>query len=406
VWDMGWATLTSLTAYRSTRFRLLGDLDGTDIFFLNENLAESAQQTSQEVQLASKEGGPLTWIVGAFAYHENGYLDYLFDVALFGGTLHDLATQRTTSYAGFGEATYDITDALKATVGLRYSIDEKSLNESSTLLTVTGYNTVNASWGAFTPKFLLSYDLDPDKMLYISATRGFKSGGFDIGALQKFAYNPEYVWSYEAGLKSRWLDGRLQANLDAFYYDYTNLQVTQYAVGETIITNAASAKADGVEAEITAIPIDNLTLNMSLGYMDATFTNFNEVDTLRPLLGVLDLDGNTLPRAPKLKTELGAEYDWPLRNGDMLGARYDYSYQSKLYFTEFNTPYASSGSYSLSNARIAYTTGDGHWEIAAFGKNLFNKAVLTNVTVSAVNGGTIESYGDPRIYGVQVKYNF
>jgi iron complex outermembrane receptor protein len=406
VWDMGWATLTSLTAYRSTKFHLLGDLDGTDIFFLNEDLAERAQQTSEEIQLASKDGGPLSWIIGGFAYHENGYLDYLFDVALFGGTLHDLATQRTTSYAGFGEANYNITDALKATVGLRYSVDEKSLNESSDLLGTTGYNTVNANWGAFTPKFVLSYDLDPDKMLYVSATRGFKSGGFNIGALQNTAYNPEYVWSYEAGLKSRWFDGRLQANLDAFYYDYSNLQVTQYFVGKTIITNAASAQADGVEAEIIAIPIDNLTLNMSLGYMDATFTNFSEVDSLRPLLGTLNLDGNSLPRAPKLKTELGAQYDWPLANGDALSARYDYSYQSKLYFTEFNTPYAASGSYSLSDARVSYETGDGHWEFAVFGKNLFNKAVLTNVTVSAVNGGTIESYGNPRTYGVQIKYNF
>lgn len=406
VWNLGWATLTSQAAYRDTRFHLLGDLDGTDLLFLNEDLREKAQAFSEETQLASNGTGPLQWIFGGFAYHENGYLDYIFHVALFGGDLVDVATQRTTSYAAFGEASYNFTDTLKLTTGLRYSYDQKSLNESSTLLGVAGYNTTGKSWSALTPKFVLSYDLDPDKMLYVSATRGFKSGGFNIGALQKTPYNPEYVWSYEAGLKSQWFDNRLQANIDAFHYDYSNLQVTQYFVGKTVITNAATAKANGVEGSLTVIPVDNLTLDASIAYLNATFQNFSESDSLRPLLGVLNLQGNTLPRAPKWQNNLGAEYDLPLGNGNTLSARYDYFYQSKLYFTEFNTDYAMSKPYSISNARLAYTSGDGHWEVAAFAKNIFNKAALTSVTVSGVNGGTLDQYNDPRTYGLQIKYNF
>jgi iron complex outermembrane receptor protein len=405
-WDLGWATLTGLAAYRDTKFHLLGDLDGTDLHFLNEDLSESAQATSGEVQLASNGSGRLQWIFGGFAYHENGYLDYNFDVVLFGSHLIDLATQRTTSYAGFGEATYNITDALKATVGLRYSVDDKSLDESSTLFGLTGFNSTGKTWGALTPKFVLSYDIDPDKMIYVSAIRGFKSGGFNVGALQKTPYNPEYVWSYEVGVKSRWYDGMLQANLDAFHYDYSNLQVTQYAVGHTTITNAATAKANGVEAEVVAVPIANLSLNATLAYLDATFDKFTELDTLRPLLGVLDLHGNSLPRAPKWQADLGAEYDWQFGNGGTLMARYDFSYWSKAYYNEFNTGYASTPNYTLSNARIAYETADGHWQIAGFMKNIFNKAVLTNVTVSAVNGGTLISYAEPRTFGLQVRYNF
>jgi iron complex outermembrane receptor protein len=406
VWNLGGATLTSLAAYRDTRFHLLGDLDGTDIFFLNEDLRETAQAYSEETQLASNGSGPLQWLLGGFAYHENGYLDYIFHVALFGGDLVDVATQRTTSYAAYGEVNYNFTDALKFTAGLRYSDDQKSLNESSTLLGVTGYNSTGKSWGALTPKFVLSYDLDSNKMLYASVTRGFKSGGFNIGALQKTPYNPEYVWSYEAGLKSQWFDNRLQANIDAFHYDYSNLQVTQYYVGKTVITNAATAKANGVEAALTAIPVDNLTLDANIAYLDATFQNFEELDSLRPLLGVLNLQGNELPRAPHWQNNFGAEYDWLLGNGSTLAARYDYFYQSKLYFTEFNTDYAMSKSYSLSNLRLAYTSGDGHWEIAAFGKNIFNKAILTSVTVSGVNGGTLDQYAEPRTFGLQIKYNF
>ncbi|HEY1710764.1 MAG TPA: TonB-dependent receptor [Rhizomicrobium sp.] len=410
VWEMDGATLTALTAYRNTRFHLLGDLDGTDASvpqgILNEDLRESADAISGEIQLASNRPGPFQWIFGGFAYREDGFLNYLFDIGLFGTDLHDLAAQRTTSYAIFGEGNYNFTDALKLTVGLRYSDDDKSLNESSEIFGGTGFNKTGKSWGALTPKFVLSYDVDDDKMLYVSATRGFKSGGFNIGALQHTPYNPEYVWSYEAGFKSQWDDGHLLANVDVFHYDYSNLQVTQYAVGKTNITNAASATANGVEGEFTAIPVEHLTLNATVAYLDASFDDFQETDSFRPLLGVLDLHGNSLPRAPHWQTDLGAQYDFQLGDGDVLSARYDFSYWGKEYFTEFNTGYASAPAYSLSNARLAYQTGDGRWQVALYGKNLFNKAVLTNVTVSAVNGGTLISYGDPRTFGVQVKYNF
>jgi iron complex outermembrane receptor protein len=243
-------------------------------------------------------------------------------------------------------------------------------------------------------------------MIYASVTRGFKSGGFNVGALQHTPYNPEFVWSYEAGLKSRWFDDRLQANVDVFHYDYSNLQVTQYAVGKTSITNAATAKANGVEGEFTAVPIDHLTLNATLAYLDATFDKFSELDTFRPLLGVLNLHGNSLPRAPKWQADLGAQYDFQLGDGNVLSARYDYSYWSKAYYTEFNTGYASTPDYTLSNVRLAFICGDGHWQAAFYGKNIFNKALLTNVTVSAVNGGTLVSYAEPRTFGVQLKYNF
>jgi iron complex outermembrane receptor protein len=407
VWQFDGATLTALGAYRNTLFHLLGDLDGTDApLILNEDLRESANALSGELQLASSTEGPFQWILGGFAYRENGFLNYLFHVGLFGTDLHDIAAQKTTSYAVFGEASYNITEALKVTAGVRYSNDDKSLDESRELFGVTGFNSTGKSWGAFTPKFVVSYDLDPDKMLYVSATRGFKSGGFNVGALQHAPYNPEYVWSYEAGFKSVWLDGLLRANLDVFHYDYSNLQVTQYAVGKTSITNAATAKANGVEGEFTAIPVDNLTLNATVAYLDATFDKFSELDTLRPLLGVLDLHGNSLPRAPKWQTDLGAQYDFPLGNGDVLSARYDFSWWSKAYYTEFNTGYASTPGYTISNARIAYEAGDGRWQVAVYGKNLFDQAVLTNVTVSAVNGGTLISYGAPRTFGVQLKYNF
>jgi len=406
-WKLPGATVTALAAHRDTTFHLLGDLDGTDSpLILNEDLHESASAYSGEIQVASSDPGPLQWIFGAFAYHEAGHLDYLFHVGLFGTDLHDIADQKTTSYAVFGEASYLLMDVLKLTAGLRYSNDDKSLNESSELFGVTGFNTASKSWGALTPKFVLSYDVDKDKMLYVSATRGFKSGGFNVGALQKTPYNPEYIWSYEAGFKSLWDDGRVQLNLDALHYDYSNLQVTQYAVGHTTITNAATAKANGAEAEVTANPIYELTLNATVAWLDATFDKFSELDTFRPLLGVLDLHGNRLPRAPVWQTDLGAQYEYTLSDIGVLSARYDFSYWIKTYYNEFNTGYASTPGYTLSNVRIAFRSADGHWQAAGFVKNLFNRAVLTNVTVSAVNGGTIVSYGEPRTFGIQLKYNF
>ena len=403
--DAGAVKITSITGYRDNKFDLQSDLDGTDFFLVNENIGESAKQFSQEIQLASNGDGPFQWLVGGYYFRENGTLDYKFPIPLFATTISFDAVQKTRAFAAFGQASYALSDKLKFTAGLRWSRDKKS---GSTIQDLFGIRSVSLrdSWAALTPRFVFEYQANSRTLLYASAARGFKGGGINTGSVQVNAYNPEYIWNYEIGLKSRFLDNRLQTNVAAFYYTYSDLQVIQFAVGQTFIQNAASAHGKGIEAEITALPADNLSINLSFAYLDASFTKYSSLDSFRPALGVLDLKGNQLPRSAKFTSNVSAQYSVPLSNDSKVTLRGEYSHRSKMYFTSFNTSFAQGGDFDLFNARIAYVAKDGRWEAAIFGKNLTDNTYEQAITVSGINAGTIVLYAPPRTYGMELRFRF
>jgi iron complex outermembrane recepter protein len=404
-WKMASATLTSTSAWRDSRFHLQSDLDGTDFNLISENLREDAEQWSQELQLASNGDGPLQWLVGVYGFTEKGHLDYRFPFPIAATTISFLAHQDTDVLAAYGQASYALTDRLKATVGLRYSHEEKS-GQTDRVLFVASSAIMEGKWSAWTPKFGLEYQIDEARMVYASVARGFKAGGLNTGSLQTEPYDPEYVWSGEVGSKNRLADGRLQLNVSAFIYKYDDLQVNQFAVGQTFITNAASARGKGVELEFIGKPAAAVTLDGSATWLDATFDNFVTGDSFRPALGQLDLHGNRLPRAPKFTATLGAQYEASLANGGTLTLRGDYAHRSSIFFTPFNTSFAKAPSTDTLNARAAYGTPGGRWQIALFGRNLTKELTIQTITVSGINGGTIELYGPPRTFGVELRANF
>ncbi len=403
-WDLGAVKLTSISAYRDSWFHLQSDLDGTDFFLLNENLREEGRQWSEELQLASQGDGRLKWIAGFYAFHENGTLHYDFPIPLFGTTITFVAHQKTTALAGFGQVNYAITPKLTAIVGLRYSNEDKT-GDTFRVLFVPGSVAVKGNWSALTPKFSLEYQATDTNMLYALVARGFKSGGFNTGSLQTNPYNPEYIWSGEVGSKNRFFDGRLQLNADAFYYRYTDLQVNQFAIGQTFITNAASATGKGIEAEFIAKPAAGLTVDGSVDYLDATFSRFMSADSFRPQLGVLDLSGNRLPLSPKFTAALGVQYDLELDAG-VLTLRGDWDHKGDVFFTPFNESYAHAPATDLVNARLSFATRKGGWLVALFARNITNQITIETTTVSGINGGTIVLYGPPRTYGVELKKSF
>ncbi|MEQ8861512.1 MAG: TonB-dependent receptor [Pseudomonadales bacterium] len=404
-WDREEFTLTSLTAYRRSSFDLNSDLDGTDFFLVNEDLHEDATQYSQEFQIVSAGDDRLQWLLGAYFFHEDADLDYIFPIPLLGTTIRFVSEQETTAYALFGQASFEVTDRLTLTAGLRYSDDKKEGSTEQTFF-VVGNTEVDDSWQAWTPRFVADYQLTETSLIYLSIARGFKAGGINTGSLQQAAYDPEYIWNYEIGLKSRYFNDRLQTNVAAFYYNYDDLQVLQFAVGQTFIENAADAKGQGIEVEATALFGPHMSVIAGLAYLDTEFTEYQALDTFRPQLGVLDLDGNHLPRAPEFTASVVAQYDQPLRSGALLTARLEYQYQDDFYFTSFNTDYAEGGGADLVNARIAFTSPGQQWEIAAYGKNLTDEEYELATTVSGINAGTLELYGAPRTYGLEARFRF
>src|SRR5690606_36047689 len=162
------------------------------------------------------------------------------------------------SFAGYVHGKFRFNDRLSITAGGRYTDESKDfttmlVRNASGVVSVPE-TTVSKSWDAFTPRVGFEYQWTPDLMTYVSASRGFKSGGFN-GRAQTIAeidsFDPEYVWSYEAGIKTEWFDKRLLLNLSAFYNDYTDIQLTSLRAVEGLIVivteNAGEARIKGLE---------------------------------------------------------------------------------------------------------------------------------------------------------------
>ncbi len=425
--ELPFADLTSISGYRDGRFYFLTDFDGTEqpqAFLTRE---ENYQTFSQEVQL-SHSGRTFDWLVGGFYFYEKNYaranghfvpfLAPLVSQYFQGGTLY------TDAYAGFGELSYHATGRLTLTVGGRYSNERKRIANEYTF-TNGPINIVarqaaptaaipcvvcrnlpdTVNFDSFTPKFSAQYKLDSSRMLYITVQKGFKSGGFAVGAVTP-AFRPETIWSYEAGLKASWFDRALTTNVSVYHYDYSDLQEGQVVGVATQIGNAAAAKVDGVEAEYRLALGDHVSIDGFGTYNHARFTSYTVPNAaINPALP-LDLSGNLLANAPRLSGRLGAEYKFNAFSGS-LTARGEVFASSRVYFSVFNNATNMQGPYALLNASLRYD-GKDDWYGSLFLSNLADRTVKASGVVSSGTVGSIVgvTYLPPRTYGLTVGRRF
>jgi iron complex outermembrane receptor protein len=414
--------IQSITGYRDSRRDNYSDPETTSRpIFAPTNTFESAEQFSQELQFLY-DSERVKGVVGLFYYDEDlsARLDLAFPFV--GGLLgfpnadfEENGTVGIKSYAAFTEWTLEPIDRVRLTAGLRYSKEKRDSVGTFTIFNFlpppNGANNVipidvDRSWDAFTPKFGIDYRPNDDLMLYASATRGFKSGVLLVGNPNP-PVNPETIWAYEAGFKSTLADRRVQFNASAFYYDFTDLQVNKI-VGNSIITeNAASARTKGFEVEFRAQPVEGISLNADLTYLDAKFQTFVTGHPARPELGQIDLSGNRLVNAPKWAANAGAEFDLPVGLPGRLSLRGDMAYSGRVYFTEFNELSTSQKAVATFDLSLLYESDSG-WRASIFAKNIGNEKVVSNKFIAAaatgyaINGG----FKAPRTYGVRVGYSF
>jgi len=412
-------TLKTVTGYRYSLRRQAGDFDGTDAPNLNGTLFyQRSRSFSQEFQIASNTSSPFQFLVGAYYFHDVSNEINTFDIRINLGTLaspfllpFDLLVgndQRTNSYAAFGEASYEFTPELKATVGIRYSKDRKT-NDGvlASSLAPTDNPFLKDSWGAVTPKFVLEYNRDR-LLLYASATRGFKAGGFNN--VQRESYDPEYVWTYEVGAKQDWLGDRLRTNLSAFYSDYSNLQVTQYINNTQVLRNAASARIAGVEFETLLRPTRGLEFSATATYLDAKYTKSSPPFILRDSVTAEDVDmtGKRLPFAPKFAYSISGKYSIPVEPlaGD-LSFEAAFTHRSKSFLESSDRETEAQGGYGLLDLRAGWESSDGKLDVALFARNVTNKVYFVQaLRGSSSVGGAIGYLGDPRTYGIQLRGRF
>jgi iron complex outermembrane recepter protein len=419
-WKLPWATFRSITAYRYAHETYSRDSDGSPADFFSATGYHQTSQYSQELQLlGSSFEDRLKWISGLYYLHENGQESDLAIIApglytethntsLELGRLYGIKTT-TDSYAGFGQATFYITRALGLTAGLRYTSEPKSAVVSS-FGTESGIlyvppTAVSKTFSSLTPKYGIQYQVDPNVMLYASATKGFKSGGFNgrvstLAGLTTFA--PETVWSYEGGVKSTLLDNRLRINLAGYYMDYDNIQLAYFILtpGGVVnaVSNVAAAELHGVEAEVAAVPVSRLRLAASASWEDNYYTN------IQP--GAQVVKGDKMPYTPKWTASFSADYAFILPGDATLTPHVDYSFKGRTFAVISNSFPSELSAYSLVNARLTYAPANDHWSLAAYATNLTNRYYFTSAQDNTTASLLYRLLGRPREFGLTLHIRF
>jgi iron complex outermembrane recepter protein len=400
-WTGGDIGFKSISAYRESNVNQVIDADGTDLFLFDIGFREQSRSFTQELQIYNNNPNRVEWIAGMFFMSEEGSggIDILFQ----NPKINIPERNTTNAYAVFGQTTYSLTDRLRATAGIRYSYEKKDYVFSTSVNgTEVASGSPTANWNAWTPRFAVDFDVNDNILAYVSATRGFKSGGFQLG--DAGAFDPEFLWSYEAGLKSTLFDNRVRANIGVFNYDYTNLQVVEFVGGVATTSNAGKATVQGVEVEVAARLAEGFDINATLAYLDATYDVFFE--------GGVDFSGNRLANSPKWAYSLGAQYVMDAGDNGYVTMRGDYAYRDTVDFKRNNLPQFRSDTYSLVNARLSYTTNDDRWQVSLYGTNLTNNKYVTYITVGRNAAGAadlnvpVSVRGEPRQYGVKFRINY
>lgn len=422
--------LKSLTAYRRSSYDLRVDSDGTEILAAEAGQAEISRQFSQEFNLTLNTDR-LSGVVGLFYFHDKTTTD-LYASNYASPTLPPPAafyinttpTSTTRSVAAFAQGTFRITPELGLTAGIRYTRDKKRIEQNfrrillATNTPSPGFPFVydlSRSFDAFTPKFGIDWQVRPEVLIYASVTRGFKSGGTSIFAATPadLSFNPETIWSYEGGVKTDLLDRRLRINASIFRYDYSDLQVQSLiAPGVVAIRNATDARVTGGELEITARPVDMLTLTASYAYLDASYRDFTTASVPNQLIPYLTGDprfnpatrtynasGNRLNAAPKSQFTGSAQFNFDLAGGTAF-VRGDYYYQSRVHYDPSNVGIMSQKSYDLVGASVGWTSADREWNVSLIGKNLTDEQYLVTIAANGLVPAGLA--GAPRTVALQL----
>ena len=419
---LGELDLTSITSFRHSDFHAVTDLDGTSALLSIYDQEEDADQWSQEIRLSGTfDSGE--WMVGAYYLEEEfsgGTRIALVTPGTFGPLrrgyigVGDLDTE---AYAFFASLKYDLTDKLAVRLGARYSEETKEIAEVRRIDFATPYPpllTVNPedirkdekTWTSTTPSISFEYQATDDLFLYATYSEGFKSGGYNLGGIQA-PFAPEEIADFEAGIRADWMDGRLRTNVSAFYYDYTDLQVSKVNGPVITVENAATASIEGIEAEITALPTDNLRIDLNFALLDTEYDDFTSGDPSRAALGELDLSGNELTQAPEYTANLSVSYIIPSSAGDFT-VRGEGRFVDGVHLTQFNLDHTYQESYELFNAFITWDSPEEDWTATAYVRNLENKTIVNAAFIGTglVGFPLVGSLLPPRTYGLSVSYNF
>ena len=461
-------TLRSITAYRRTNWIAGSDLDGSPLSILELTFSQNQEQISQELQLLGTDllDGRLNFVLGAFYFEEQGDLR---DHVVFNEGLLQVDgpnTFDTSNFAFFGQFDFKVNDWLSFTLGGRYTDETKQFEGGQQDLNGGNYKLFGCADGNgnifpfgdfplappvaaggppcfaalsfpdptnplrvfvpgvneqkfdnFAPKLGVQVTPSDDVLLYGSYSEGYKTGGWTTRLTNPQgnvapSFDEEIAETFEVGIKSTLWDRRLQLNLAAFTTNYRDVQLNQQVGTSPTIDNAGTARIRGFEAEAVLAPVDGLTINGSLGYLDAEFTELSDSvlapGVAGPIPGVRlgAVVGGQLPKTATWSLTLSPRYEADLANGGSLVFLADYSHRSEVFndlarYLQLRRPPVN-----LLNASVAYREPDGRWDLTVGATNITDQRFLVSAGPNEAAGVLFGSFNRPREWFARIGFNF
>jgi iron complex outermembrane receptor protein len=455
-YQLGENTLTSITGYYDQDAAHRLDFDHSDVpsaiavsrFSAIQN--DDADQVSQELRLSSPGGETLDWVVGLYYQKESidfaTYAQPAFSPPAPGGVMSGtVGEQEATTISIFGALTYNITDRLIASLGLRYLEVDKDMTRSRTgagpipaggipvreLFTPfapTVFESKSQTADDILPSLDIQYEFSDDLNLYAKFAQGFKAGAFSLqnsppGVLVNFieSVTPETVDAFEIGIKGSLLEQRLKFGVALFRSDYKDLQVStriEPPAGSTAgifvgIANAAESETQGLELDFRAQLNDRLSLSGDLAFLDATYSSFPDAPCYETqtaaqgcVAGLQDVSGKPREFAPDFAGNLTVTFEQPI--GDYVLTIASNVTHSDGYFLQADLdPLHVQSSYTKLNLRAALTPDSGKWELAFVGRNLTDKLTVNFCSDLPAGPGMFVCAPDlPATYAIQGRFNF
>lgn len=405
-------TITSIYSYQNIGLSFT-DIDFPGFFhsFYRKNIGEKLppqEVLSHEFRISSNNKKKLQYTLGFFGFSQVGYepsTNLAFESPMFPNTFL-LQRNKSNNFgvAGFGELSYQLSDKLKATAGLRYDYERReatfngfgdAILAGGTVTTFVPDTTMSGKYNALSPKLALSYAVNARSNIYLSYTRGFRAGGVNaqkVPANISTTFNPEYSDNFELGYKTFLVENKLSISAAAFLIQWQDLQFFNQVAPFTFIReNVGDARSSGFELELSAIPAKGLQLDASLGINATEYKAFN---LARPS-GPVAIGGNRLSNAPGHTLFLAAQYEYPL--GKKLKAVVRGELRSMgSYYTDIQNA-LEQPAYTLLNTRIGLATD--RYSIFFWGQNLGNERFLAFGSADTSFGTSVRTAA-PRTFGI------
>jgi len=453
-WQAAGGTFTLLPSYRESHLDTVGTALG-----VNVTTVEDDRQTSVEARFASGLDGRLSYIAGAYWFDETNDMPLFVPNTQYTMALQDYETG-VESIAAFGRVTYELTESVRATVGARYTEEDKFFRGTfdsfvrlclplpvatcpdaeripATQLTpvplgpaADGTATVlfhiasdeTESFSKWTWRAALDWDVTADSFLYASFETGFKSGGFFFSNDSQ-VFQPEELEAFTLGSRNRLLGGRLQLDAEAFYWRYDDQQISTIMRDTQNATNlgtrnVGNATMQGVEIESEWLVTDATRIRLGAQYLDATYDDFHYVvpGPAPPISGcavsqdgtnfAVDCSGKRAPYAPEWTANLGAEHTFLLAEDAQVVFGVRLHYQSEVLTGLDFTPLEYQDDYVSLGASVTWTSRDDRYYVAAFGNNLTDETVVANSFQPPFGSFVVGTLRPPRSYGLRMGARF